>query len=85
MTKLSKLTKGDKLHVQHGNKEIVLTITHIALEKGLPSVNFTCSGDEELQVLTEFKRRRDKNHRSDRLNGSNKGRGWSKGSQVVKK
>ena len=82
--RLSKLKKGDKIHVQHANREIIITITHIEVEKGVPTINFTCSGDEELHITTEFKGRADnKNHR---LHGSNKGRGWSKGNNYgVKK
>lgn len=75
--RLSKLKKGDKIHVQHANKEIILTITHIEVEKGVPTVNFTCSGDEDIHITTEFKGRAD--NKNDRLHGSNKGRGWSKG------
>ena len=74
--RLSKLKKGDKIHVQHANKEIILTITHIEVEKGVPTVNFTCSGDEDIHITTEFKGRAD--NKNDRLHGSNKGRGWSK-------
>jgi len=85
MSKLSKLTKGDKLHVRHDNKELVITITHIEMEKGTATVNFKCSGDEDIQILTEFKTKTRKKGRTGKLDGYNKGRGWSKGSQVLKK
>lgn len=85
MSKLSKLKKGDKLHVKHGNKELVITITHIEMKKGTPTVNFKCNGDEDMCVVTEFKGKAGKKSRSKKLNGYNKGRGWSKDSQVVKK
>ncbi len=55
MLKLSKLKKGDKLHVIHDNKELVITITHIEMEKGTPTVNFKCNGDEDIRIVTEFK------------------------------
>ncbi|MBE9525333.1 MAG: hypothetical protein IME94_00025 [Proteobacteria bacterium] len=83
--KLSKLKKGDKLHVNHDNKELIITITHIEMEKGIPTVNFKCNGDEDIQISTEFKGKTNKDKRSSKLHGSNKGRGWSKGSNVVKK
>lgn len=85
MSKLSKLKKGDKLHIMHDNKELLITITHIEMEKGTPTVNFKCTGDADIQITTEFKRKIEKKSRSKKLNGYNKGRGWSKGSQVVKK
>ena len=85
MLKLSKLKKGDKLHVKHGDKELIITITHIEMEKGTPTVNFKCNGDEDIHILTEFKGKSKKNKRSNKLHGSNKGRGWSKGSNVLKK
>jgi len=85
MLKLSKLKKGDKLHVIHDNKELVITITHIEMEKGTPTVNFKCNGDEDIRIVTEFKTKAEKNNRSGQLHGSNKGRGWSKGSCLVKK
>jgi len=82
--RLSKLRKGDKIHAQHANKEIIITVTHIEVEKGVPTVNFTCSGDEDIHITTEFKGRND--NKNDRLHGSNKGRGWSKGNNYgVKK
>ena len=84
MLKLSKLKKGDKLHVQHDDKELVITITHIEMTKGIPTVNFKCNGDEDMRLLTEFKGKEKKSN-SKRLNGSNKGHGWSKVSHVVKK
>ncbi|MCU7940719.1 MAG: hypothetical protein KZQ64_13215 [gamma proteobacterium symbiont of Bathyaustriella thionipta] len=84
MTKLSKLKKGDKLHVQHDDKELVITITHIEMIKGTPTVNFKCKGDEELRLITEFKRKENKKS-ANKLQGSNKGRGWSKNSCMVKK
>lgn len=55
MLKLSKLKKGDKLHVKHENKELIITITHIEMEKGTPMVNFKCNGDEDIHISTEFK------------------------------
>ena len=55
MLKLSKLKKGDKLHVKHDNKELVITITHIEMEKGIPTVNFKCNGDEDICISTELK------------------------------
>ena len=81
---LSKLKKGDKLRVRHGDKEVIITITHIELEKGVPSVNLSCSGDEDIHVITDVK---GKTHskRSDRIKGSNKGRGWSKRGASIKK
>ena len=82
--KLSKLKKGDKLHVKYDDKEIIITITHIEMEKGTPTVNFKCSGNEDINISTEFKGK-SKKDRSNKLHGSNKGRGWSKGSNVVKK
>jgi len=82
--KLSKLKKGDKLHVKHDDKELILTITHIEMEKGTPTMNFKCNGDEEIRISTEFKGK-SKKDRSDKLHGSNKGRGWSKDRSVVKK
>ena len=85
MSKLSKLQKGDKLHVQHDNKELIITITHIEMEKGTPTVNFKCTGDKAIHITTEFKRKIKKKSRSGKLNGSNKGRGWSKDSSMVKK
>ena len=85
MLKLSKLKKGDKLHVKHDNKELVITITHIEMEKGIPTVNFKCNGDEDIRISTELKGKAKKNNRSSKLHGSNKGRGWSKDSRVIKK
>ena len=85
MLKLSKLKKGDKLHVKHDNKELIITITHIEMEKGTPTVNFKCNGDEDILISTEFKGKAKKRNRSNKLHGSNKGRGWSKDSPVVKK
>ena len=85
MSKLSKLKKGDKLHVKHDNKELVITITHIEMEKGTPTVNFKCNGDEDIRIVTEFNNKAEKNNRSKKLHGSNKGRGWSKESCSVKK
>jgi hypothetical protein len=84
MAKLSKLKTGDKLHVKHNGKELVITITHIEMEKGTPTVNFKCNGDEDISISTEFKEKSTSN-RSQKLNGSNKGRGWSKGSHMLKK
>ena len=84
MLKLSKLKKGDKLHVKHDNKELIITITHIEMEKGTPIVNFKCSGDEDICITTEFKGK-GKKDRSNKLHGSNKGLGWSKGSPMIKK
>lgn len=85
MSKLSKLKKGDKLHVRHDDKELIITITHIEMDRGTPMVNFTCTGDADIGITTEFKRKIKKQSRSNKLNGTNKGRGWSKGNQVVKK
>ena len=85
MAKLSKLKKGDKLHIKHGNRQLVITITHIEMEQGTPTVNFKCSGDEEMHILTEFKSKTGKKSRAGKLHGSNKGRGWSKDSPAVKK
>ena len=85
MSKLSKLKKGDKLHIRHDSKELVITITHIEMEHGTPTVNFKCTGDEEMRILTEFKAKAGKKNRSDKLNGSNKGRGWSKDSHMIKR
>lgn len=55
------------------------------MEKGTPMVNFKCNGDEDIHISTEFKGKAKKINRSGKLHGSNKGRGWSKGSNVVKK
>lgn len=82
--KLSKLTKGDKLHVKHDDKELIITITHIEMEKGTPMVNFKCNGDEEISITTEFKGK-SKKERAKKLHGSNKGLGWSKGNLTIKK
>ncbi|MCU7800277.1 MAG: hypothetical protein KZQ70_09070 [gamma proteobacterium symbiont of Lucinoma myriamae] len=84
MVKLSKLKKGDKLHVQDEDKELVITITHIEMTKGIPTVNFKCSGDEDLRLITEFKVKAQKSS-SKKLHGTNKGRGWSKVNREVKK
>ena len=85
MLKLSKLKKGDKLHVKHDNKELVITITHIEMEKGIPTVNFKCNGDEDICISTKLKGKAKKNKRASKLHGSNKGRGWSKDNRVIKK
>lgn len=85
MSKLSKLTKGDKLHVLHNGKELVITITHIEMDNGTPMVNFKTTGDANIHVITEFKRKKNKGRRSHILDGSNRGRGWSKGNRVIKK
>ena len=84
MLKLSKLKKGDKLHVKHDDKELVITITHIEMEKGTPSVNFKCNGDEKMHLSTELKGQKEKK-RTHKLGGSNKGRGWLKGGHAIKK
>ncbi len=85
MSKLSKLKKGDKLHIKHDDKEIVITITHIEMENGTPTVNFKCNGDKDMLVSTEFKRKIRKKSRSGKLHGSNKGLGWSTNSPMIKK
>ena len=85
MSKLSKLTKGDKLHVLHDGKELVLTITHIEIDNGTPMINFKTTGDANFFITTEFKRKKNKSRRSRILKGSNRGRGWSRGNHVIKK
>ena len=85
MLQLSKLKKGDKLHVKHDNKELIITITHIEMEKGIPAVNFKCNGDEDIRITTELKGKAKTKKRTSKLHGSNKGRGWSKDSRVIKK
>ena len=84
MTKLSKLKTGDELHVKHNGKELIITITHIEMEKGIPTVNFKCNGDQDISLTTECKEKSTSN-RTKKLHGSNKGRGWSKGSHMLKK
>lgn len=80
----TKLKKGDKLHVMHGDQELIITITHIESQKGVPTVNLSSSGSQAFKVTTDIKNKANRK-RTHKINGSNKGRGWSKSRQSVKK
>ena len=83
-TDLSNMKKGDRLHIQHKDEELVITVTHIDSKKGIGLINFSCSGSESFKITTE-KQGKSVRKRTSKLQGTHKGRGWSRRSQSIKK
>ena len=83
-TDLSNMKKGDRLHIQHNDEKLVITITHIESKKGIGYLNLSCSGSESFTITTE-KHGKSVRKRTSKLLGSHKGRGWSRRSQSIKK
>jgi hypothetical protein len=80
----SRLKKGDSIKVEYEGQELLITITHIETDHKIPSVNVSLSGQHSFNLTSAIKGKTT-SKRSRKLTGSNKGKGWAKGRQAVKK